>query len=311
METSLRETPPGDAAPPRRRLALVLNEKAGALLAAGGDGTSLLALLQDAGLTVETIGQGTLPDRLAAARDLDTDVIALAGGDGTVACAAGALAGTGRALGIIPCGTMNLLAKDLGIPAGDHAEAVRILAAGDPRHIDVGTAGDHVFLCAVMFGTPARLGHFREAGRRRGNGLLGWLHFVRAALHSLRRHHPLRLTVTVDGTQHLLRTPSLTVTVNALDDHSGRMFGRTRLDGGELVAYALRPSLGRDLPHILVNILRGRFARDPAVRILRGRAFGIATNSDGLRVLVDGEEHVMPTPVRLHIRPQALTVIGR
>jgi diacylglycerol kinase family enzyme len=289
---------------------LVLNEKAGALLAEGGDGASLHALLQDAGLAVETIRHGTLPERLAAARDLDTDLIALAGGDGTVACAARTLAGTGKRLGIIPCGTMNLLAKDLNIPAEDPAAAVRILAAGAARHIDMGEVGDHVFLCAVMFGTPARLGHFREEGRRRGNGLLGWLHFARAALRSLRRHHPLRLTVTVDGTPHHLRTPSLTVTVNALDDQSGRMFGRTRLDGGELVAYVLRPSLGRDLPHILVNVLRGRFVRDPAVRILRGRQFDIAGSSDGLRVLVDGEEHVMATPVRLRICPAALTVIG-
>jgi diacylglycerol kinase family enzyme len=310
MATSLRETPSGDAAPPRRHLALVLNEKAGALLAEGGDGASLKETLEAAGLAVMTPTQGTLPERLAAARDMSTGMVAIAGGDGSMACAAGILVKSGQALGIIPCGTMNLLAKDLGIPADDRAEAVRILAQGRRRDIDMGEAGGQVFLCAVMFGTPARLGHFREEGRRRGNGLAGWLHFGRATIRHLRRHRPLRLTVTIDGQKHRLRTPSLTVTVNALDDESGRMFGRTCLDGGELAAYVLRPSLGRDLPRILLNALRGRFARDPAVRMLRGRAMDIDGQTDGLRVLIDGEEHVMQSPVRLRIRPGALTVIG-
>lgn len=83
----------------------------------------------------------------------------MAGGDGTVACAARVLAGGAMPLGILPSGTMNLLARDLAIPIGDLAAAVVCLAEGMPRAIDVGEVGDrhrvafrHVF-CLV----PTRL----------------------------------------------------------------------------------------------------------------------------------------------------------
>ena len=117
METSLRATPPGTALPHDTRLSLVLNEKAGALLAGGGT-PDLAARLEAGGAVTRLVPPGDLPARLRAAMQ-DADGVVVAGGDGTVACAAAALAGTGTPLGILPGGTMNLLACDLNLPIGD------------------------------------------------------------------------------------------------------------------------------------------------------------------------------------------------
>jgi diacylglycerol kinase family enzyme len=309
MAAKLRETALVDAPAARRTAALVLNEKAGALLAAGG-GQQLRDRVVAAGLELVPLADGPLPALVAQADASDADVIVVAGGDGSIACAAEILAGTGRLLGLIPSGTMNLLAKDLGIPVDDPEAAIALLADGTARHIDVGDIGGHVFLCAAMLGSPARIGHHREDGRRRGNGFFGWLHVGRALLRALRRHRALRMTVTVDGRPYKLRTPSLTITVNALDEATGRAFGRARLDGGSLFLYAVQHHSLGGLLRILFNAARGRLGSDPNVRVLHGRDVTIAGTGAALRVLIDGEEHLLPTPLRARIRPGALSIIG-
>lgn len=300
---------------PRRNVALVLNEKAGALLGSDGGGGALRAQLDEKGLVSLDVPAGDLSDQLAHARGSGADIVLVAGGDGTVACAAQVLHGTGGTLGIIPLGTMNLLAKDLGIPIGDPAGAIDVVANGVARDIDVAeiraAGGDgHIFLCAAMLGSPARLGHHREDGRRRGNGMAGWWHFARAVDRARRRHRALPFTVRVDGVGYRLRTASLTLTVNALNAGAGNMFGRARLDGRELFVYAVRHRSAMELVRVMLHMLRGEIAADPAVTVLHGREIELDSPDAALRVLVDGEEHLLKTPVHARVLDGCLKVMA-
>jgi diacylglycerol kinase family enzyme len=294
----------------RRTVALVINGKAGRLLAARGGPGSLTDLLRAAGFDIAPVPPGALPDRLEHAHATGADLVVIAGGDGTIACAAQILANGGGTLGIIPAGTMNLLAKDLGIPGGDSQAAVDVLRNGTPRTIDAGDLNGHVFLCAAMFGAPARMGHHREEGRHRGNKVAGWLYFARASLRSLMHDRPLRLSITVGGATHIVRTSSLTMTVNALNDATGAIFDRARLDGGMLCIYVVQHRSVLDLVRLAFNVLRGRIASDPSVTLLQGKTVRIETKSEALRVLIDGEEHLVRTPLRATIMPGALRVIA-
>lgn len=285
-----------------------MNANAGGLL--GADGAELLPKELAAAFDVIADQPGDLPHRLACARDNGADLVVVAGGDGTLACAAAVLANTGIPLGIIPAGTANLLARDLGIPPRDRAAAIRILQEGSRREIDVGDIAGQTFLCAVMFGSPARLGHHRELGRKRGNGPAAWLHLARAAIRAARRHRALTFDVTVDGVAHRLRTPSLNVTVNPLDDRTGRLFARTRLEGGQLCLYAVQPRTLAGFLRVALNAARGRIAHDPAVVTLQGEQIEIAGRTASLRVLIDGEESLLANPVRIRIMNRALTVIA-
>src|SRR5437763_1492287 len=83
-----------------------------------------------------------------AARDAASsgvDAVIAAGGDGTVSAVATALAGTAMPLGIIPSGTLNHFAKDLGLPT-TLAEAVRVIAARNVAHADVGDVNGRIFI---------------------------------------------------------------------------------------------------------------------------------------------------------------------
>jgi len=299
---------PVTAASLRRTASLVMNANAGGLL--GADAAHLLPDELATVFDVTSDSQGDLPERLAHARNDRPDLVVVAGGDGTLACAAAILANSLIPLGIIPAGTANLLARDLGIPLNDRKAAIRILQEGSRRDIDVGDISGRAFLCAVMFGSPARLGHHRELGRKRGNGPAAWLHLARAAIRAARRHKALSFDVIVDGIYYRLRTPSLSVTVNPLDDSTGRLFARTRLDDGKLCLYALQPRSWAGFLRVALNAARGRFADDPAVTTLKGEHIQIASCTASLRVLVDGEENLISNPARIRILKRALTVIA-
>ncbi len=287
-----------------------MNEKSGALLGQDGSAGTLTKNLANAGFDVMSPKPGALPDRIRQAHDHGADLIVVAGGDGTVACAAAVLANTGATLGIIPAGTANLLARDLGIPPDDQEAAIRILTTGHRRAIDAGEIEGHIFLCALMLGSPARLGHHREMGRRRGNGLAAWLHFGRAFLRATLRHRAITFHVTVDGTRHRLRTHALTLAVNALDDTSGRLFGRSHLDAGALWLYAVRPRSLFALFRLAFRAASGNIAEDPAVTILHGERVTIAGPTASLRVLIDGEEHLLPSPATVTLNKKALGVMA-
>ncbi len=288
------------------RLALVLNEKAGALLARADAAERLHALVREAGFELVEVEPGELPVRIAQAAASGADIVAVAGGDGTAACAAEALAGRDVALGLLPCGTMDLLARDLRLPVGDPEAAMAVLVSGQRRTIDVGMMGERPFLCAAMLGAPARLAKHREHGRQHGNGPLAWARFGRAAWRAMRREPRLRLRAVIDGREVRLRTAALTITVNPLDDATGRAFGRSRLDTGWFAIYVAR---GR-LLGLLPSVLRGRVPQGRKMAVLRGRDIELHSSAGALRVLLDGEAHLLAPPLRFSIKPRTLTVIA-
>ncbi|MFC7552672.1 diacylglycerol kinase family protein [Pseudoroseomonas wenyumeiae] len=101
------------------RAALLLNPRAGTLLARPELLAEIPAALRAAGLEVLEIGEDAGPDleaRLEAALALRPEVVVVGGGDGSIRTAAARLAGGPVALAILPLGTLNLLARDMGVP---------------------------------------------------------------------------------------------------------------------------------------------------------------------------------------------------
>ena len=298
-------------------MALIANAKAGALLGQESAAGSLEEQLRAAsgGLTVIPPEAGSLPDRVAAAVATGADCVVVAGGDGSIACAAAALAGTEQALGMIPCGTMNLMAKDLGLDPENREACVQALATGQIRTIDAGCVSgkdgaEHLFLCASMLGLPARLSRHREAGRRSGNGVLAWAGFGMAATRSLFSKRSRRLELRFDGRVLERRTPSVTVVVNKLDDSTGRLFGRANLEGGKLAIYVVkRASTLRQLWLLLRTAVTGSL-RAPEIEVFETTSVEITGRRAGLHVLVDGEMRLLAGPLRYEIRPHAVHVIA-
>lgn len=294
------------------RVAVVVNSSAGGLLGRQGAADEVARHLESAGLDALIVPDDPkdgLVGRLETARRAGADAVVVGGGDGTIAAAAGFLAGTDTALGILPLGTMNQLAKDLRIPLG-LAEATDALAGGAVRRIDVGDVNGHVFLCNSVLGFPSRLAVRREGLRGRG-GVGDWLRFALAGLRALYRYPPLRLALRMGPEGRLrVRTRLLAVANNAYDEAFGQIMTRSHLDRGELVVY-----LGRDLKlgallRLSAGMALGDWRGTAALesRSVRRLVVGCG-RTRRLRVMNDGEVLLLRPPLRYRIRPGALKVI--
>lgn len=150
---------------------------------------------------VDDEGQGQTRHALEAGATL---VIA-AGGDGTVRAVAEALRGQDAELALIPSGTGNLLARNLGVTHTSLDEACSIAFSGDTRAIDIGLArvtaadGDlreHAFLVMAGLGIDAAMiANTRPVLKRR----LGWLAYVDAGFRALPRAKKVRVGYALDG----------------------------------------------------------------------------------------------------------------
>jgi YegS/Rv2252/BmrU family lipid kinase len=122
------------------------------------------------------------------------DLVLASGGDGTItACVAG-VAGTGIPLGVLPCGTGNLLARNLGLPSSLD-EALGVALTGADRRLDVGMANGRPFVVMAGIGFDAQLlaGASEQLKKR-----VGWAAYVLSAVPHL-RERPVRVTLRADN----------------------------------------------------------------------------------------------------------------
>jgi diacylglycerol kinase family enzyme len=296
-----------------RHVAVVMNAKAGALLSAQDDGAAALDhLFARNGMQVRFIGDdaGTLPERIEAALVANPDAVVVAGGDGTIACAAQVMHGkTETPLGILPFGTANLLARDLNLPIGDTEAAIAALGRGKVRLIDVAEVNGQLFLCAAMLGLPTHLGRHRENAR--GAKMTFLRRLPLAALRHILRPNPLRARLSLGGEYFRIRASAATITVNPVEEVTGPRFARQNLDGGRLVFYEIRARGIMGWAKFIGRVLARRWRRDPGLREWSGRWMRLdRLESRAIHVMVDGEMRLLDPPLDFTVHPGALRVLA-
>ena len=249
-------------------------------------------------------------DMIAAARKAIADgvqVVVAGGGDGTLNAVASVMAGSGVDFGVLPLGTLNHFAKDLGIPL-ELDEAVRNVAEGRRVKVDVGQVNDRIFLNNSSLGLYPDIVRDREKQQNRlGRGK--WLAAAWAAVAALRRFPFLDVGVGVDGRQHARRTPFVFIGNNEYTMQGLAIGERQRLDGGTLSLYVAQRPGRLGLVRFAWRALCGRLAQERDFDVMLSDTFDIKTRHRRLRVATDGEVTVMTTPLHYRIRPAALAVI--
>jgi YegS/Rv2252/BmrU family lipid kinase len=225
------------------------------------------------------------------------------GGDGTIAAAAAALAGTDAALGVLPAGTGNLVAINLGIPL-DLRKALRLAVTGEPLPTDVGRVNGRVFLVGAGMGADARL--IREASRELKSRLGPLAYFV-AGCRNLRRP-PARFTITIDGRRFRRRAQAVMVF------NMGRITGGvefvpdTSPDDGLLQVAVGRVEGLRDLCRIIADIVTRKPRHARFLEIIRGRQITIEADRP-LLTQFDGDVGEVTNRLDVQVEPGSLQVV--
>jgi len=216
-------------------VSVLLNRGGGAVARDPEIAGKVAEALKGAGVdaAVELVEGGDCAVRCRAIAERGDALLIVGGGDGTIGSAAAALVGTETKLGILPLGTLNHFARDLGLPT-DLGEASKVIAAGEDRRVDVAEMNERIFINNSAIGLYPLMVVDRDLQRARlGRGKR--LAMIVASLRTLIRfnHHRLTLTVNEERTGRV-DTPLLFVGNNEYRTDIGAPGSRERLDGGEL-----------------------------------------------------------------------------
>jgi diacylglycerol kinase family enzyme len=284
---------------------LLINTSAGSVDDAALDEITRLAALESVEVVPCRSGD-ELKRRAQEAVNSNASVVVAAGGDGTINTIAATLADTHVTLAVLPVGTLNHFARDLGVPL-DVGEAMHLLTTGEVTTVDVGEVNGRVFINNSGLGLYPYMVHHRKVRER--NGTSKWVAAFIASVRALARYRLLRLRVFVNGEQLRRRTPAVFVGNNTYRLDLGVEPKRTSLRDGMLCLYI--PHAQRRLQLILFS-LRALFRTprgDADLDMLLTDRFTIDSRHGHLRVSIDGEVEVMTTPLEYRIRPLALRVL--
>lgn len=274
-----------------------------------------------------THGEGDATELAREAARSGCDFVAVYGGDGTLMEAINGLMGSGVTLGILPGGTGNTVAADLGMPLNLN-DALRVLVTSrERRQLDVGEVNGRYFLLRAYTGIGDDANASREMKDR-----LGVLAYPISGLRFLKEHSPARFRITVDDTlieesgimcyvnniaysrapqlQDWVERTFLDVRVHHADDEMGESAAAPMLhtidptDGMlDIVLLTQDPFTLKALKSFVVRSGEAQ----ATVHFLQGRRIHIeADPPQGL--WIDGES-CGTTPATLQVMPQAITVI--
>jgi diacylglycerol kinase (ATP) len=181
------------------------------------------------------------------------ELVVAAGGDGTVSEVASALRQSGVPLGILPCGTANLLARNLRLPLNNLGAAARIAFTGGARAIDVGmlsyrledgTTAVRPYFVMAGFGIDADMvAGTDDASKKR----FGWLAYVTPILRSAYRTSRASVTWALDGGDAASARLHTLIVGNCSTVTAGlRLLPGAEVDDGLLDVLAIRSLVGRD-----------------------------------------------------------------
>lgn len=292
-------------------VSVVINRGGGAVASDPDIADTVARALAEAGITAEValVGGKDIVARCTAAAERGDPLVIVGGGDGTVSAAATALIGTRTALGILPLGTLNHFARDLGIPLKIDA-AAKLIAEGRRRSVDVGELNGELFINNSAIGLYPLMVIDRDLQRQR-LGRSKRLAMLVASLRTLARfdHQRLRLTVN-DADKASVDTPLLFVGNNDYRLDLGAAGRRENLADGRLCVFVMRKKTRRGLVAASIRALFGRSRADDMVELDDVQKLRVDSRRSRLRVSLDGEVARLQPPLRYEIRKRALRVIA-
>lgn len=290
---------------------VVVNKRAGTVLDwdCGPLSEEIVSAFRSQGhaVTLHLVAPDEVSEAIGRALGQGCEALIIGGGDGTVRAAATALIDTDVALGVLPLGTMNRLARDLKIPL-TLREAAVTLASGEMEAIDVADVNGHIFLCNSTFGLPVHFSAQRQSlrGKPAWERLKGYVSAIKEMLQSRRR---MDLDIDHGQSRLRLRVLSMAVSNNRYIEKPSLMLEKDGLHHGVLAVYVSQHPSGWGMARAVLRAMLGRFKSDPDIVHFEAHQIDISARRSRVRLSNDGELEIVKLPLQYRIRPGALKVL--
>ena len=289
---------------------ILINDKSGTVLNMGIP--AIEAAIASSGIQVAELcfsEPQDMADNLARLAALPEPLL-VGGGDGTIRECAKSLAKYKKPFGVLPFGTMNLLAHDLNITT--LADALKAYAVGAiDEAIDAGFVNGEIFLCCASIGTMPQASVYREEIRKRNNILLIPQMFL-FVLANLEKNKKQRIVLEVDGVMRKFHSAGVVIADNRFADSdklTESNFKRGSLKEGELAAYVATTKTQASHLRFLMRLLFGHWLKDPDMTELVGKRMKLWTRRKRELVSIDGEVLKLETPLAFDIKPHHVHVL--
>lgn len=233
---------------------------------------------------------------------LGYDAVFAVGGDGTVNETARGLIGSETALGIIPCGSGNGLARHLGIPM-DPYKAIRWLDNSRIEKMDYGIINDHPFFCTCGVGFDAEISmSFSKAGSR------GIVTYLESIIKEISKYKNATYKLTVDGIEQEYSAFIVTCANAGQWGNNAYIAPQASVRDG-LLDIAIIPSLTAvDAPLMALQLFNKQIDKNRNVRMLKCKELKISRADNGVAHF-DGEPVMLGKEITIRIVPDSLTVV--
>lgn len=252
-----------------------------------------------------------LAERAVAA---SVDVLFIVGGDGSINTALPALINTGTALGVLPAGTANVWAQELGLPGLTWTrimaleESARLLAHGQIRKVDIGLCNEKPFLLWAGIGLDAFIVH-RIEPRQRWEKHFAVVQYMASAIWNASFWRGIDLEIEVDG--EIIGDHYLLAVINNIHLYAGgyaNLSTNALLDDGIMDLWIFKGDTLGDTVQRVLELLSGSHKKSDQVALVPFKSLMLKSKSN-LYVQVDGEPVNALQPLQIKVSPQSLRVL--
>ena len=233
-------------------------------------------------------------------------LVVAAGGDGTVSSVADAMIHTGIPLGILPVGTTNTLAQELGLPLNVEAACAILTDEHAVMCLDSMQIGEEVFLLHISMDLFAVT---IEKTERQAKRRFGRIAYLWTALIQWLGYQPCRFTLSIDGRRRRVRAASIFITnIAAVGMHPLYWGPHIRPDDGKLDICIIRAHTVLDYLRVIRYALLGQQQRNPRIKYLTAQYTVEVSTNRPLPVQGDGEI-IGQQSISVKFVPQAIHLI--
>lgn len=238
----------------------------------------------------------------------ENDRVLIGGGDGTILQAASILAPKNIAFGVIPLGTMNMFAQDLGLT--DNAlDVIGRYQQAKEVQIDAASVNGELFLCSAMVGIPTEVAQTRENERNKETPLT-WMRVAKEAWEELSDGGARIMQLTHGDKSEKKDIKAAVISNNEYDAHAGfGTFKKKSLTDGKLSVYTLNPDGPFESMMLMAQLAIGAWEDAAGLAYFNASSLKLDAEEGEERVLLDGEIRYLQRPLMFQSEPKKLKVI--